>query len=131
MRAFYEEKQLIDGSTPENGWASEEEKAKATTDDKHSFIRAVLSNIYIFNCMDAAEFNLTIRSLANFFKSHKSIGLVVLDGLHFIENIEQINQYEKKMMSEGFKEKMNQNNIQAMAEELGDDVPNVDDFFGG
>jgi len=38
--------------------------------------------------MDAAEFNLTIRSLANFFKTHKSIGMVIIDGLHFIENLE-------------------------------------------
>ena len=48
----------------------------------------MLSNFYIFNCMDAAEFNLTIRSLANFFKTHKSIGMVIIDGLHFIENLE-------------------------------------------
>lgn len=90
---------------PEGGWANEDDKNKAMTDDKHAFIRTVLSNIYIFNCMDASEFNLTIRSLANFFKTHKSIGLVVLDGLHFIENLEQMNQYEKRMMSEGLKEK--------------------------
>jgi hypothetical protein len=50
-------------------------------EDKHSFIRNVLSNFYIFNCMDAFEFNMTIRSLANFLKNHKNIGLVILDGL--------------------------------------------------
>jgi len=75
---------------PEGGFESEEEKAKMIQDDKHAFIRAVLSNFYIFNCMDASEFNLTIRSLASFFKSHKSIGLVILDGLHFIENLEYL-----------------------------------------
>ncbi len=46
--------------------------------------------------MDAAEFNLTIRSLATFFKSHKSIGMVILDGLHFIENLEYINMVERR-----------------------------------
>jgi hypothetical protein len=36
------------------------------------------------------------------------------------------------MMSDSMKDKYNaNNNIQAMAEELGDDVPNMDDFFGG
>ena len=33
-------------------------------------------------------------------------------------------------MSDSMKDKVN-HNIQAMAEELGDDVPNIDDFFGG
>ena len=59
--------------------------------------------------MDAAEFNLTIRSLANFFKSHKSIGMVILDGLHFIENLEFLNQQEKKMMSDHLKKEKTNN----------------------
>jgi len=42
--------------------------------------------------MDASEFNLTIRSLATFLKSHKGIGMVILDGLHYIENLEYIHQ---------------------------------------
>ena len=88
LRDYYEKHNLIEGSTPEGGFESDEAKDKAITDDKHAFIRTVLSNFYIFNCMDASEFNLTIRSLANFFKSHKSIGMVILDGLHFIENLE-------------------------------------------
>lgn len=50
-------------------------------DDKHAFIRTILSNLYIFHCMDAIEFNMTVRSLANFLKVHKNIGLVILDGL--------------------------------------------------
>ena len=79
--------------------------------------------------MDANEFNLTIRSLANFFKTHKSIGMVVLDGLHFIENMEQLFQQEKKHMSDQNKEKTTQN-VATMAEEMGNDVPNADDFFG-
>ena len=61
-------------------------------DDKHAFIRTILSNLYIFNCMDAIEFNMTVRSLASFLKSHKNIGLVILDGLQFVENIEYLNQ---------------------------------------
>lgn len=55
--------------------------------------------------MDAAEFNLTIRSLAKFFKSHKSIGMVVLDGLHFIENLDYINQMERRHLHDQMKEK--------------------------
>ena len=52
--------------------------------------------LYIFNCMDACEFNLVVRSLATFFKSHKSIGMVILDGLHFIENLDHIYLQEKR-----------------------------------
>lgn len=29
-----------------------------------------------------------VRSLANFLKTHKNIGLIVIDGLHLIENVE-------------------------------------------
>lgn len=75
------------------------------SDDKHAFIRAVLNNLYIFNCMDAIEFNLTVRSLASFFKQHKSTGMVILDGLHFVENIEYLHQQEKKERNEQMKEK--------------------------
>lgn len=41
---------------------------KCITEDKHNFIKNVLSNLFIYNCMDAVEFNLTIRSLADFLK---------------------------------------------------------------
>ena len=131
IRDFYEKNNLIDGSAPEGGWESPDIKQKAINDDKHSFIRTVLSNFYIFNCMDAAEFNLTIRSLANFFKSHKSIGMVILDGLHFIENLEFLNHQEKLQFSNNLKEASGKHNIQAMAEEVGDNVPNMDDFLCG
>ena len=53
IRDFYEKKNLIDGSKPENGWENDEAKNKAVTDDKHNFIRTVLSNLYMFSCMDA------------------------------------------------------------------------------
>jgi hypothetical protein len=61
---------------------------KKITDDKHEFIKQVLSNLYVFNCMDVVEFNLTVRSLANFLKGHKNIGLVIIDGLHFIDHLD-------------------------------------------
>jgi hypothetical protein len=38
--------------------------------------------------MDAVEFNLTVRSLADFLKKQKNIGLIVVDGLHFIDNLD-------------------------------------------
>ena len=46
--------------------------------------------------MDANEFNLAVRSLANFFKKHKGIGLVVIDGMHFMENTDFMTHFEKK-----------------------------------
>lgn len=105
------------------------------TNDKHAFIKAVLQNFYIFNCMDAAEFNLTIRSLATFFKSHKSIGMVILDGLHFIENLEYINMVERRQLAQAMKEQVPgakpKQNFTRKIEELGDNVPDADDFFGG
>lgn len=45
--------------------------------------------------MDAIEFNLTVRSLANFLKIHKNIGLIVLDGIHFIESVEYFSAKER------------------------------------
>lgn len=79
--------------------------------------------------MDAAEFNLTIRSLANFFKSHKSIGMVVLDGLHFIENLEYINQIERKHMHDSMKDKGPGKNLSGIIEDLNEDDLKMDDFF--
>jgi hypothetical protein len=120
---------LIEGSTPSGGWTSEEAKFKAISDDKHGFIRSVLGNLYVFNCMDSTEFNMTIRSLANFFKTHKSIGMVAIDGLHFIEDMTYL---EKRAWGgEDRREKATTTgNIQALAEELGDDIPSIDEFFG-
>lgn len=59
---------------------------KQVTNDKTNFIKQVLQNLYVFPVYDAAEFNLAVRSLGSFFKKHKSIGLVCIDGIHFIEN---------------------------------------------
>jgi len=36
--------------------------------------------------MDAVEFNLAVRSLSSFLKANKNVGLIVIDGIHFIEN---------------------------------------------
>jgi hypothetical protein len=36
--------------------------------------------------MDATEFNLAVRSLSLFLKNKKGVGLVVIDGIHFVEN---------------------------------------------
>ena len=60
--------------------------AKQIKANQLAFVRTVLSNLFVIPCMDAIEFNLTVRSLNQFFRCNKSIGLVVIDGLHFIEN---------------------------------------------
>lgn len=31
---------------------------------------------------------MTVRSLANFLKTHKNVGLIVIDGIHLIESVE-------------------------------------------
>lgn len=64
------------------------DESKLQNEDKHNFIQSILSNLFIFNCSDAVEFNLSIRSLNKFLKVNKSVGLVILDGLHHIENLE-------------------------------------------
>jgi hypothetical protein len=66
----------------------QEQQSKAETEDKYAFIKQVLSGLYVFKVYSAVEFNLTVRSLANFLKTHKNIGLVVVDGIHLIENVE-------------------------------------------
>jgi|LauGreDrversion4_2_1035121.scaffolds.fasta_scaffold493414_1 hypothetical protein len=46
--------------------------------------------------MDGNEFNLTVRSLGNFFKTHKGVGLIVIDGMHFMEQTDFMSNYERK-----------------------------------
>ena len=65
-------------------------------DDKHAFIKQVLSNLFVFKCMDANEFNLAVRSLASFFKTHKGVGLLVIDGMHFMESTD-LQHFDKKL----------------------------------
>lgn len=64
-------------------------------DDKHAFIKQVLSNLFVYKCMDAIEFNLAVRSLASFFKTHKGVGLLVVDGMHFMESTD-FHSFDKK-----------------------------------
>jgi len=65
---------------------AQQEDEKRVADDKHAFIKQVFSSLHIFSCMDAVEFNLAVRSLSSFLKHHKNIGLIIVDGIHFIEN---------------------------------------------
>jgi len=46
--------------------------------------------------MDAVEFNLAVRSLSSFLKANKNIGLIVIDGIHFIENQDFLSGLERK-----------------------------------
>jgi len=46
--------------------------------------------------MDAVEFNLAVRSLSGFLKANKNIGLIVIDGIHFIENQDFLSGLERK-----------------------------------
>ena len=73
-----------------------EPNERQITNDKHNFIKQVLSNLFVFTCMDAIEFNLAVRSLATFFRKNKNIGLVVIDGLHFIESQDFMSKFEKR-----------------------------------
>ena len=47
--------------------------------------------------MDAIEFNFAVRSLANFLKTHKNVGMIVVDGLHFIANVDYYSSKDKIM----------------------------------
>jgi hypothetical protein len=76
-----------------------------------------------------------VRSLAQFLKTHKNIGLIVIDGLHLVENVEM---YSVKSSSSSSNANASAgkpgpkkvgNNIMAMAAQ--GDVPTSDDFFGG
>jgi hypothetical protein len=49
--------------------------------------------------MDAVEFNLTVRSLSDFLKLQKNVGLVVMDGFHFIDNLDYQSQHEKRVFA--------------------------------
>lgn len=84
VRNFYDYKNLYETVEIVPG----QDRSKAEYEDKHLFIKSTLQNLYIFNVFSAIEFNLCVRSLANFLKNHKNIGLIVIDGLHLIENVE-------------------------------------------
>ena len=50
--------------------------------------------------MDAIEFNMAARSLSYFMRRNKSIGLLVIDGIHFIESAEILANFEKKQVKQ-------------------------------
>lgn len=60
--------------------------AQQIKENKYNFVRMVLQNLFVFPCMDAIEFNSVARGLSSFLRGHKSVGLLVIDGMHFIEN---------------------------------------------
>lgn len=79
--------------------------------------------------MDAIEFNVAVRGLSQFLKRKKSVGLVVIDGIHFIENQEVLAQSEKRRVKEIVSNKPGKGtSVEAMAAL---DVPTEEDFFGG
>ena len=131
VRQYYDQHQLYE--TVEGGQPGAQTKEE--TEDKHQFIKQVLSNLYLFQVFTAVEFNLTVRSLAQFLKTHKNIGLIVIDGLHLIENVEMYSikmsdKYGSSALGSGGKPgRKVSNNVQAMAAQM--EVPTSDDFFGG
>ena len=75
-----------------------------------------MQSLFVFPCMDAVEFNLAARSLASFFRKNKNIGLVVIDGIHFIENQDFLNKFEKKQAKQMENAGAKGNTVEAMAE---------------
>ena len=73
---------------------------KQINENKTNFIKMVLSNLFVFPCMDAIEFNLVARSLCQFLRKNKSVGLLVIDGIHFIESAEILAAFEKKQVKQ-------------------------------
>ena len=88
-----------------------------------------MQNLYLFQVFNAVEFNLTVRSLANFLKTHKNIGLVIIDGMHFIESVDIYSAKDKgdKYLSSAMKARKG-GNVHALVQ---NDIPTSDDFFGG
>ena len=58
-----------------------------------------MQSLFVFKCLDVNEFNLTVRQLASFFKAHKGVGLVVIDGMHFLENSDFLSNVERKQQN--------------------------------
>lgn len=80
-----------------------------------------MKNLHIYQCMDVMEFNMAVRSLGTFLKNNKGVGLVVVDGLHFVEHSDYVNQHEKKR-DKSANQKIKMNTIEA------EDI-DADDFF--
>ncbi len=60
VRASYDNNQLAE-TVANRGVGS---PSKEEVDDKHSFIKQVMSNLFLFQVYSAVDFNLTVRSLA-------------------------------------------------------------------
>ena len=78
-------------------------------EDKSEFIRTCFENLYVYSVMDAQEFAAVARSLPHFFKEHRDIALVCVDGLQYFE-------YKDIMEDEG-------------DDDEADLIPNADDFL--
>ena len=76
--------------------------------------------------MDAIEFNLAVRSLATFFRKNKNVGLLVIDGLHFIESNDFMSTFEKRQARQTDIAKKPGATMEEMANLT---VPTGDDFF--
>lgn len=63
--------------------------------DKSNFINACLSNLYVEQPMDAEEFLMHAKALPHLFQKERDIVLLMIDGLHFFEN-NDIMQEEKE-----------------------------------
>eukprot|EP00347_Sterkiella_histriomuscorum_P009559 403340741 len=141
LREYYDSRKLYDTveTFNENGRElSERELNDKQIANKFEFVKQVMQNLYIFSCFDAVEFNLTVRSLASFLKKQKNIGLIVVDGIHFIESVEYYSTRDKSYASEsanqdpkdtsGLKLKKGKaNNVLNMSNF---DIPTGDDFLG-
>lgn len=172
LRDFYSQNDLFSGndtsfnahatsqhSKPKAGacpssTAANDLQAKAIDNDKSEFIKTVLKNLYIYECRDTVQFNLAVRSLPSFFRTNKNVGMVVVDGLQYIEVSEYLYAQEKKIHAELMKDRerksnpfsggrpgagptssggglLNTTTVMNWAEEIGDDVPSMEDFFLG
>ena len=65
-----------------------------------NFVKASMANLFVYRPMNAIEFNLIVRSLCQFLRVNKNVGLVVIDGIHFLESQDFLNQFEKKQAQE-------------------------------
>ena len=82
-----------------------------------------MQSLTVFKCMDGNEFNLAVRSLAVWLKRHKGVGLVVLDGMQFVENADFLSQYERK-------QNKHLNASADQAQDAGHKISSIEQFAG-
>lgn len=110
LREYYDSHRLYETveTKNENGRElTEKEINDKQIANKFDFVKQVMSNLFIFQCFDAVEFNLTVRSLASFLKKQKNVGLIVVDGIHFIEAVEYYSSKDKSSSMGGASESLN------------------------